>query len=68
MKKDPVLNQDIQLEIFKKVFLELIEVPSFRYKLKSMIDSRERAEQAELDLRLKKLELEIMQKDDFQAP
>ena len=58
------INSKLQLEIFEAVFLHLLEYPSMRWNLKSMIESRDRVDNAELDLILKKLELEIIQKED----
>ncbi|MFA5299835.1 MAG: hypothetical protein WC389_16750 [Lutibacter sp.] len=54
------ISPDMQLEIFENVLLHLIEYPSTRWKLKNMIDSRDNVDQAELDLKLRKLELEII--------
>lgn len=58
------INPDLQLEIFEMIFLYAIEVPSFRWKLKDMIESRDRIDEAELDLKLRKLELEVLQNND----
>ena len=52
-----------QLDIFEAVFLNLLEHPSMRWKLLKMIESRDRVDNAELDLKLRKLELEIIQKE-----
>ena len=49
----------MQLEIFETVFLHLLDYSSMRYKLLKIINSRERVEQAKLDLDLKKIEVEI---------
>ena len=51
-----------QLDIFEMVFLSLLEKPSMRWKLKDIIESRDRVDNAELDLKLRKLELELLQK------
>lgn len=58
------IPSSVQLEIFETVFLHLIEHPSTRWKLKAMIDSRDKVDQAELDLKLRKLELEIIKKGE----
>ena len=50
---------DQQLEIFERVFFILIETPSFREHLRAMIDSREKVDLAEVDLKLAKLSVEI---------
>ena len=55
------ISTELQLEIFETVFLSLLELPSMRWKLLAMIDSRDRVDNAELDLKLRKLELEIIQ-------
>ena len=54
------ISSELQLEIFEEVFLALIETPSLRWKLKAMIESRDRVDEAELDLKLRRLELEII--------
>ncbi len=56
------INPKTQLDIFEIVFLHLLEYPSMRYKLMDIIESRNKVENAELDLELRKLELEIIQK------
>ena len=56
------INIKTQLDIFEIVFLNLLEHPSFRWQLKAMIESRDRVDNAELDLKLRKLELELLQK------
>ena len=56
------ISRDLQLEIFEKVFLEIIETTSLRWKLQEMIESRNGVDQAELELKMRKLELEIIQK------
>ena len=67
MKNTIKISPQLQLEIFETVFLHLVEHPSTRWKLKSMIDSRDNVDQAELDLKLRKLELEIIkQKGELQ--
>jgi len=67
MKNIININTDVQLEIFEEVFLQLLEKPSLRWKLQKMIDSRDRVDQAELDLMLRKLELEIIQEKGEQT-
>ena len=57
------INTETQLEIFEMVFLHLLEYPSMRYKLQDMLGSRDRVDEAELDLKLRKLELELIQKN-----
>jgi len=59
-----IINEKIQLDIFEKIFLNLLEIPSMRWKLKDMIESRDKIDNANLDLRLKKLELEIFKKKE----
>jgi hypothetical protein len=54
------ISPKLQIEIFEMAFLYMIEKPSLRWRLKSMIDSRDRVDEAELDLKLRKLELEII--------
>jgi len=62
MKKNiSKINTKTQLDIFETVFLFLLEKPSMRWQLKKMIESRDRVDEAELDLKLRKLELEIIQ-------
>lgn len=58
------ISPSLQLDIFEMVFLHLLEYPSMRYKLTAMIESRDRVDNAELDLKLRRLELEIIQKED----
>ena len=58
------LSSELQLEIFEEVFLSLLEIPSLRWKLLTMLESRDRVDEAELDLKLRKLELEILQKKE----
>jgi len=58
------VSPKLQLEIFETVLNYLIEFPSMRWKLKAMIDSRDKVDQAELDLKLRMLELEIIKKED----
>ena len=57
------INSNTQLDIFEIVFLNLLEYSSMRYKLTAMIESRDRVDEAELDLKLRKLELELIQKN-----
>jgi len=54
------ISPKLQIEIFEMAFLYMIEKPSLRWRLKSMIDSRDRVDEAELDLKLRKLELELI--------
>lgn len=58
------ITPKIQLDIFEMIFLHLLEYPSMRYKLSAMIESWDRVDEAELDLKFRKLELEIIQKND----
>jgi len=60
-QKKVKLTVDTQLDIFETIFLHLLDIPSMRWKLKRMIESREKVDQAELDLKLKVLEIEILQ-------
>ena len=48
-----------ELDIFEKIFLEFLEIPSMRWKIKSMIEKYDDVDFAELDLKLQKLDLEI---------
>ena len=59
------ITPNTQLDIFETVFLQAIEVPSLRWKLLKIIESRDRVDNAELDLKLRKLELEIIKKEDL---
>jgi len=59
------INSNLQLEIFETVFLYLIEKPSMRWSLLKMIESRDRVDNAELDLKLRKLELELTKKEEI---
>lgn len=54
------INSETQLDIFEVVFLSLLEVPSMRWKLLAMLESRDRVDEAELDLKLRRLELELI--------
>lgn len=54
------ISPKTQLDIFEIIFLIIIEKPSLRWQLKKMIESRDRVDEAELDLMLRKLELEII--------
>lgn len=56
---------NLQIDIFESVFLHLLDHPSMRWKLKKMIESRDNVDNAELDLRLRKLELDIIQKGGY---
>jgi len=56
------ISFDIQLEIFEKILMRIVENPSSRWNIKRIIDSRDRVDFAELDLKLRKLELEIIKK------
>lgn len=57
------VSPQMQLDIFEMVFLYMIEKPSMRWKLKSLIDSRDNVDNAEVDLKLRKLELDLMKKN-----
>ena len=57
------ITPNTQLDIFETVFLQAIEVPSLRWKLLKIIESRDRVDNAELDLKLRKLELELLKKE-----
>jgi len=57
------IDANLQLEIFEEIFLYAIEVPSFRWSLLKMIESRDRVDDAELDLKLRRLELEIINQE-----
>lgn len=54
---------ELQLEIFETIFLHILEYPSMRWQLLKMIESQDRVDDAELDLKLRKLELEIIKKE-----
>ena len=56
------ISVDMQLDIFADILLHLIEIPSERWRLMRMIESRDRVDNAELDLKLRKLELEIIRR------
>lgn len=56
------IDTETQLDIFENIFLTLLDRPSFRWQILKMIKSRDRVDEAELDLKLRKLELEIIQK------
>ena len=60
-QKKVKLTVNTQLDIFETIFLHLLDIPSMRWNLKRMIESREKVDQAELDLKLKVLEIEILQ-------
>ena len=55
------ISPNLQLDIFETVFLHLLDYYSMRESLRKMIESRNRVDEAELDLKLRKLELEILQ-------
>ena len=55
------ISPTTQLDIFETVFLTLLEHPSMRWRLKAILESRDRVDNAELDLKLRKLELELLQ-------
>lgn len=57
------LTPKTQLDIFEMVFLRILEHPSMRWSLKKMIESRDKVDNAELDLMLRKLELELLKKE-----
>jgi len=59
------INPSTQLDIFEIVFLHLLDYPSMRLKLKKLIESRDNIDNAELDLKLSKLELELIQKGGY---
>lgn len=63
-KKIMKISSSIQLEIFEAVLLHLLEYPSMRWKIKAMIEFRDRVDEAQLDLELRKLELEIIKKGE----
>lgn len=52
-----------EIDIFERVFLYAIEIPSFRWKMKRMIKSCDRVDFAEVNLKLKRLEIELAQKN-----
>lgn len=58
------IDTETQLDIFENIFLTLLDRPSFRWQILKMIESRDRVDEAELDLKLRKLELEIIQKGE----
>lgn len=60
--KNLKINTDMQLDIFEKVFLELIERPIYREHLKRMLLAAEQVDMAKADFMLKKLDLEIMER------
>lgn len=58
------IPSNLQLEIFETVFLHILDYASLRWQLKKMVESRDRVDEAELDLKLRKLELEIIKKEE----
>ena len=52
----------LQLDIFEKVFFQLIDIPSYREHLKRMILVAEKADLAEVDYMLTLLAYEIMER------
>jgi len=63
--KTAQISPSLQIDIFEIVFLHLLEFPSMRWKLKKLIESRDNVDNAELNLKLRKLELEIIQKGGY---
>lgn len=61
-KKNTIITIDMQLDIFEDILLRLIDIPSDRWRLMRMLESQDKVDNAELDLKLKKLELELLQK------
>ena len=57
------MPEENQLDIFEAIFLYMIEKPSLRWKLKKMIESRDKVDFARLDLELRKMELEILRRN-----
>ena len=57
------ISPKTQLDIFEMVFLHLLDYSLMRDKLKAIIESRDRVDNAELDLKLRKLELELLKKE-----
>ncbi len=53
------LDYKIQLDIFEKIFLDLLESPSVRWELKKMIEHYDKVDFAEVDFKLKKLSAEL---------
>ena len=51
-----------KISVFEEIFLFLIEKPSLRWKLKKMIESRDKVDFATLDLKLRQLEAEIIER------
>ena len=45
---------ELQLDIFEKIFFFYLEIPSMRWKIKSMIEKYDDVDFAELDLKLEK--------------
>jgi hypothetical protein len=54
------VSPKLQLDIFENILIVMLEKPSMRWRLLKMIESRDRVDEAELDLKLRKLELEII--------
>lgn len=52
-----------EIAVFESVFLYAMDIPSFRWKIKKMIESYDKVEFAEVNLKLKKLEIELSQKN-----
>ena len=53
------ISEDEQIKIFQHIFFILLEIPSMRDYMKSMIDARERVDTAEVNLMLAKLATEV---------
>ncbi len=62
-KKTIKIDPSAQLDIFETVLMHLLDFPSMRWKLRKMIESRDNVDNAQLDLMLRKLELEIIHKE-----
>ena len=61
-KKDIEITRKIQLEIFYKVFRELIDKPSIRWRLRDMIDVRDDIDDKDLEIKLDELHIEILRR------
>ncbi len=60
--KKKKMTTDAKFSIFEEMFLCIIEKPILRWKLKRMIESRDNVDFARLDLDLRKIELEIIER------
>jgi hypothetical protein len=60
--KSMIITPEVQLDIFEKIFLHMIEYPSTRWSMKRLIEARDKLDFAQVDLMLKQLDFEIQEK------